>query len=367
MNINSKIAQYIYYNPKTWKKDFDKIGIRTKTSDNYTIFNYNPGADFSNPIVQEARGIILDNNLNVMCWPFRKFGNWSESYVDEIDWNSAKIQEKIDGSVMKLWFDYNNQLWNWSTNSMIYAHEADYNDTTFLRIIMSAVNYEDIQLDKLDKNKTYIFELVSPENQVVILYPFTKIWHIGTRDNISGIEYDEDIGIDKPQTYPLTNISECLEAVEKLNEKDDDIKHEGFVVVDKNWNRIKIKSSMYVAEHYFKTRAFSKEDAIDLILTKDKFNASLESLSANVKVKWYEFKLAELLNDLDQYINYCKNLYEELNHNRKAFALTIKNDKYKSFGFKYLDTGLDAYSLLTEKMSKTALMNMLEDYEPKKG
>jgi hypothetical protein len=37
--------------------------------------------DYTDPIVQEARGIIIDiTNGDVVCWPFRKFGNWQESW-----------------------------------------------------------------------------------------------------------------------------------------------------------------------------------------------------------------------------------------------------------------------------------------------
>ena len=63
--------------------------------------------DFRLPEVQEARGIILDTEYNqVVCWPFRKFANFGESYADEIDWSTARVEEKLDGSIVKLWYDY---------------------------------------------------------------------------------------------------------------------------------------------------------------------------------------------------------------------------------------------------------------------
>lgn len=84
----------------------DKLGVNIREEYPFVIFNYGIECDFSNPIVQEARGIIIDlENLDVVCWPFRKFGNYNESYADNIDWPTARVQEKIDGSIVKLWWN----------------------------------------------------------------------------------------------------------------------------------------------------------------------------------------------------------------------------------------------------------------------
>ena len=50
-------------------------------------------------IVKECRSIILnsEDNWNVVAYPFRRFYNFGESCADTIDWNTARIQEKLDG------------------------------------------------------------------------------------------------------------------------------------------------------------------------------------------------------------------------------------------------------------------------------
>ena len=71
------------------------------------IFNYEAiNCDYKDPIVQESRGIILEideekGSISVVCWPFRKFGNYQEGYVDDIDWTTAKVQEKVEQSIAK--------------------------------------------------------------------------------------------------------------------------------------------------------------------------------------------------------------------------------------------------------------------------
>ena len=69
-----------------------------KEEDGFTLLKYNQiNSDFSQDIVKECRGIILDSNHKIVCWPFSKFFNYGESNADEIDWSSARVQEKIDG------------------------------------------------------------------------------------------------------------------------------------------------------------------------------------------------------------------------------------------------------------------------------
>ena len=70
--------------------------------------------------IRELGGIIIDcERCEVVCWPFRKFGNHNEGYADTIDWSTARVQEKVDGSIVKLWYDEANGKWQFSTNGCI--------------------------------------------------------------------------------------------------------------------------------------------------------------------------------------------------------------------------------------------------------
>ena len=79
MNEKSLIAQFINHHPNDWKELLESKNIKIKYAPNdyRAIFNYGIECDFSDPIVQEARGIIINiDTLEVVCWPFRKFGNY---------------------------------------------------------------------------------------------------------------------------------------------------------------------------------------------------------------------------------------------------------------------------------------------------
>ena len=113
MTKNSYLCKFISEN-SDWRERLSSYPffIRIKEDGDLAIFNYSltetdkiekdgeeiiARIDFSIPEVQEARGIIINTKTcDVVCWPFRKFGNFGESYVDNIDWNSACVQEKVD-------------------------------------------------------------------------------------------------------------------------------------------------------------------------------------------------------------------------------------------------------------------------------
>lgn len=357
----SKLCDFIQSNTN-WRELLADKNIKVKEDNNLAIFNYDIDADFSDPIVQEARGIIIDlTELKVVSWPFRKFGNYSESYVDTIDWSSAEVQDKVDGSIIKLWF-YDNK-WNWSTNSTIYAKDANANTIhSFQDLILKATNYKDIKFDQLNKDYTYIFELVSPENQIVVKYEDYKLYHLGTRNNITGQELKVDIGIEKPKTYPLHSFEDCLEAAKNLN-KDDSVQYEGFVVVDKDFHRIKIKSPEYIALHHMIDNGnFSKKRCIELIVSNSDIDKIIKDFPQYEHVfRYYQYEVSEFYFDVDNFISITRNLYAEYSYERKAVANVIKNHRLATFGFKALNNDKTAKDIV----DTSKIENYIEDYKPK--
>ena len=95
---------------------------------------------------------------------------------------------------------------------------------------------------------TYMFELVSPYNRVVIPYQETKLYFLGFRSRTLGEEYLPDIFkqyFTIPKRYSLHSVSDVQNAANKLSWDE-----EGYVVCDAGFNRIKIKSPSYVMAHY---------------------------------------------------------------------------------------------------------------------
>ncbi len=364
--MESVLIRFIKEN-SDWEEKLKKKKIQVKRAGNLAIFNYMPGCDFTDPVVQEARGIIIDTDqLKVVCWPFRKFCNYQEEAADDIDWASARIEDKIDGSIVKLWYREEIREWVWSTNSAINAAEASWSSGNFLDLIRRAVNYQLLDLSRLNKDCTYIFELVSPYTRVVILYPETRLYHIGTRNNKTGEEYECSIGIPQPEKYPVGSLSECVEASRKLNAGDTDVKKEGFVVVDKNWHRIKIKTPEYLEMHHMvNNHNYSRNSLVRFIL-----NSQAEEIEkvitafpdAEVYIRWYQYQLAKFKSRAKAMGQKASVLYEEFDQDRKAVAKEIKNDEYAYFGFKAISGQTDVNELIPN-MPIAQILRFVEEYK----
>lgn len=309
--------------------------ISVKRKDNFAIFTYSQiDSDFYSPLVRECRGIIIDmNTLTPVCVPFYKFGNYGEGYVPDIDWSTARVQEKVDGSLIKVWWYLG--AWHISTNGTIDAKDATVDSdivpyASFYDLFVEA-SRDVLDYSRLNKEYTYMFELVSPFNRVVVPYSEFKIYHIGVRNNKTLLELDENIGIEKPKSYGLKSLDDCITAANKLP-----FSEEGYVVVDGNWNRIKVKSPAYVAAHHLKNNG---------VITKARIIAMLRQNEQEEFLNYYpEFKPmfdeVERLTDtfvekMDTEIAKEKSLVAHLS--RKEFAEIAKKTICPALMFAWID------------------------------
>lgn len=255
-----KILDYIYDHPDTWEEDLSQepYCISTVWDGDYCLLKYSQlASDFSIPMVRECRGLILyrykKQVFSPVCVPFFKFGNYGESYAADLDWRSARVMEKVDGSLIKVWFHRGE--WHVSTNNIIDARTAMlWDNKSFYDLFLEAVRkvtIDDTFFEALDTEYTYMFELVSPDSQVVIPYPSTEIYYLTCRDNESleedwakGVAEMVGVGVRIPKIYPLTSLEECIAAATAMT-KDE----EGFVACDAHGNRVKIKSQEYINAH----------------------------------------------------------------------------------------------------------------------
>lgn len=282
-----------------WQKQLEDRAIFIKWSEDnkYFLLQYNQiKSDFSDPVVRACRGIIFAADTKpfcCVCAPFFKFGNFGESYCPEIDWSTARVLEKIDGSLMKIW-NYDG-VWHLSTNGTINAYDAQVTDTLnfgdlFEKILLESyhMTFADFTAD-LDPYYTYMFEMTSIENQVVIKYDEPKIWFLSRRNMLSMKEdYTNDTMVSLPQTFDLTNLHDCLAVATRMS-KD----QEGMVVNDAEFNRIKIKSPEYLmAAHLSNNHAVTTKRIIRMIKNFD----------------------------IDDFVAYCSEYTEQVNTIQNAFT-----------------------------------------------
>ena len=341
----------------------DPYNITIKEDGEFVLLKYSQiDSDFNLPIVRECRSaIFVEENGTWRCVrrAFDKFGNYGEGYAADIDWDTATVQEKIDGSLVSVW-NYKGE-WHISTNGTIDAFKAPLGDTglTFGDYFLEclACSFEDF-VETLEPYFCYTFEMVGPMNRVVISYEEPKLYALGERNMDNMMEYmysgplDEWCNIWLPKEYHLRNLEEVIEAAQLMS-KDE----EGFVVKDVRYNRIKVKSPEYLmAARLHNNGVITKKRLIEIVLTEkvDDFIAYCPA---------YEARLLEVE---DAFIQIKRGIASELdwvedNHYfslaRAEYAKAIKDLKYKHFLFcaydgKYKDVKSYIYSLRPEQLLK---------------
>ena len=330
----------------------DPYNLKLSRDDGYIMFKYNQlCSDFSLPEVKEARGIIFrESDWKCVCHPFNKFMNAGEdnSDLDKLDWSTASVQCKIDGSLMKVWFD---KTWHISTNGTIDAFKAplgcaDKELTSYGDLFLYCLkennppfSFKDFT-SFLDEEYCYMFEMVSPYNRVVIEYNEPKLYYLGCRNldlhfeesYVKFTPFENALGclIDTPKTYPLHTFKEVQEAANSLPWNE-----EGYVVCDDNFTRVKIKSPEYVLAHHGRTNGnISISRLLEIILT----NEVDEFL---VYASEYTDKINNLIAEMELFKTQVKleivNLNPSSYSSRKEYAEVVKTYPFymQNFLFRY--------------------------------
>jgi hypothetical protein len=174
-----------------------------------------------------------------------------------------------------------------------------------------------LDFNRLEKHKTYSIELVSPYNRVIIPYSEIKLYHTGTRNNITLEECNDDIGIEKPKEYSFNSLNDVIEMAKTLP-----FSEEGYVVVDGNWNRIKVKSPAYLAVHHLHNNGnLNKKRVLELIRTNEHheylsyFQEHKEFFDKIEKV--YQIYLEKIKKDVED-------VSSQIFLTRKDYALYVK-------------------------------------------
>ena len=276
-------------------------------------------SNFNEKIVRECRGLILDEStFEVVSFPFMKFGNVTEGgWVDVIDWSTAKTTEKIDGSLLKIVRIGDDLLI--STNGTILASKAPIAEQigckykSFGDIAEEVLHDKGMSYQDFDENFTYMFELVSPWTKVVVPHHANDMYFLGCRNNFTFQEtFFADHPLAKkfktPKIYPLNTLEACIETTKNMPWD-----QEGYVVVDANFHRNKIKSIAYCSAHHLKNNGvLSYSRAIELVR----------------------------LNEIDEVVSYFPEFKDALMECKSRFWSLIENTEHEWAEYLKIDASL---------------------------
>jgi hypothetical protein len=213
------------------------------------------------PEMQDCRGLVLEKgSWNVISLAFRKFFNAEEGNAAKIDWNTAHVLEKLDGTMIQVYYDTHVGKWFAGTTGTAEG-EGEVNNkmgTTFNDLFWETIKKYNPKIEtELSPLFCYVFELTTPYNIVVKPHGESTVSLLTVRnlESLEEVTYNtlliigEDIGVPVVKSFDLNvkNVGALLRTFEGMPWSE-----EGYVVVDANFNRIKIKNPAYVAVHHLK-------------------------------------------------------------------------------------------------------------------
>ena len=336
------ILQKFLKNRSITDLEVDPFNLHVTQKEDLILLKYNQfKSDFSLEIVQESRGIILENKTwKVICRPFKKFFNLGETNAANIVFENSHILEKADGSIIKV-FHYNE--WRIATNGTIDANDANTRDEiSFKELFFDVLSENDFkELTKsFDKDNTYLFELIHPLTRIVVDYGNVKeLVFTGLINRVDGIDFNifyksimkpheklfKEYPIRYPRKFDITNIKDISELVDLADlENKNGNEFEGYVVCqvsdDKVICRVKIKSPKYVNLHHVATGESVTNNLIDVIMKNEieEFETYLEKLPVHVADEYKSLKT--------KYFNLIEYLYEEGNKCRNQAKTMSRKD-----------------------------------------
>jgi RNA ligase len=246
-----------------------------------SIYNYSRTCQYDrlwDDVTLNCRGLVLDNEGNVIAKPFPKFFNMEELSDTQIPKESFEVFEKMDGS-LGIFFHYNGE-WHMATRGSFTSEQA-------------IKGMEIAKRESLDKKCvpgfTYLFEIIYPENRIVVDYGTDERLVLLSIVNPEGNEIPyEEIEMDG---WDIVNRYDGVNDYTELKEMISN-DAEGYVIRFRNGMRMKIKGDEYVRLHRILTN-FSTTDIWELLKTKGNMDEFLDRVPDEFD-KWVKMTISEL-------------------------------------------------------------------------
>lgn len=327
---------------------------------NYTHLAQNTPGIWGDGTIDWCRGLIVDDNNNVIARPFKKFHNLNTPSIPEtLEANLPKttptILEKLDGSLGILWrFE---DKWGIATRGSFTSPQALWATEYVKRGI------ENNRLNiSFPGNVTPLFEIIYHDNRIVVKYNVEDVVLLSLVINETGHEASHHIvtslgdrlGFNVVQQYHK-NIFDCLVEKEK--------NREGYVVsysvgLYKPPVKVKIKFEDYVRLHRIVTRMNPR--SVWELLSTGKDLSDLEAMDLPEHFKAWLMSWKQILTDIFNGIwDVAQSYYVdrpifdggEQRRYRAAFAAYVKTlpSSYASILFSMLD-GIDPTPIIWKQI-----------------
>ena len=295
-----------------------------------SIYNYSRMTQYEHKwddITTMCRGLVVDNQGNIVAKSFNKFFNMEELTLNDLPDESFEVFEKLDGSLGILF---------WYEGQWIVASKGSFSSDQSNKanqILRTKYNIESIP-----KGYTVLFEIIFPENRIVCDYGSEEsLFILGMFSTISGKEMDYDTlrVISLESKMPLVKRYDGINDYDTLKSTIGS-NQEGYVVRFRNGFRMKIKGEEYVRLHRILT-GFSNvnvweylkdnKDLSELLdRVPDEFDQWVKSTIKDIRYSCYQIR--ERAGKLHDKFRYGKYNDVDPEPSKKEFAeFTLKQDK----------------------------------------
>ena len=294
-----------------------------------TIWNYSPKVQYErlwDDVTMQCRGLVTNSKGEIVARPFKKFFNYEEHKPEDIPNEDFVVYEKMDGSLGIL-FNYKGE-WIMATRGSFTSPQAIKGKEILNRHDISAWR----------KDNTYLFEIIYPENRIVVDYGDEEKlvvlggFHTETGEEIpdSSLFWTQDSGFEIVTKYKTWGEGYDLLKEEISKEK------EGYVIRFKNGFRMKIKGDEYVRLHRIITNV-SNRDIWEYLKDNKPFDELLEKVPDEFN-EWVKETVRDLTVRFENIDDDYNNIFNSINTiDRKQFAENAKNYPYPSILFAMYD------------------------------
>lgn len=356
---SNELALVEYINTHAdWQTSLKKAPYNFKTVRNdpenptFWIFVYNLfDSDFTNPVVREARGIVLDINpetnkvQGIVCHAFDKFFNYGDPNAADIDWKSALVQEKLDGQLLKL-SRYNGKLYWFTNGSFGLNTPVDYTDDkvqNYSDLVNLALEGKRDWISNIEDGMTVMMELTSRYNHIIVNYDEPKLTLLGlysgerlsspVRNHMTAGEAKNYLmcPLDVPKNYKLHNFDEVKEMLSEFDGKEE----EGVVVVDKNDNRVKIKCDDYLRIKYLLGENGITDDRLLVAVLNNEEDDLIEIGASDIvqRIDAMKKRITDFNRCVENYFGMARAKFAEVHNARNEYAKWALEQPEKNLWF----------------------------------
>lgn len=293
-----------------------------------TIWNYTEKVQYEDlwdEITLQTRGLVTDNEGNIIVRPFKKFFNIEESKHTPTE--EFEVYEKMDGSLGILFF-YEGK-WIIATRGSFTSDQA---------VKAKEILNSKYIVESIPKGYATLFEIIYPENRIVVDYgDEEKLVVLGMTSRVSGkeMDYNSLLNVHNESGMSVVKKYDGINDYKQLKEKIEN-NQEGFVVKFTNGQRIKIKGIEYLRLHKIMTNlsttavweVLSNGDDIENLLkdVPDEFYKKIKDYERDLKYGF--FQISERAGKLHDGFRYGKYGDIDPEPTKKEFAdFVLKQDK----------------------------------------